>query len=37
LPIKDLVGLRAELDGMLGRIRSTRHIADPVVTCPACG
>ena len=37
LPIKDLLGLRAELDDMLGRIRSTRHIANPVFTCPACG
>jgi hypothetical protein len=32
-----LLGLRDELDAMLGRIRSTRHIANPVVTCPACG
>jgi len=37
LPIKDLLGLRAELDDMLGRIRSTRHIANPVFKCPACG
>ncbi len=37
LPIKDLLGLRAELDDMLGRIRSTRHIANPAFTCPACG
>ena len=37
LPIKDLLVLRAELDDMLGRIRSTRHIANPVFTCPACG
>ena len=35
LPIKDLLVLRAELDDMLGRIRSTRHIANPVFTCPA--
>ena len=37
LPIKDLLVLRAELDDMLGRIRSTLHIANPVFTCPACG
>ena len=37
LPIKDLLGLRAELDHLLGRIRSTRHIANPAVKCPACG
>jgi hypothetical protein len=32
-----LLGLRAELDDMLGRIRSTRHISNPVFKCPACG
>jgi hypothetical protein len=32
-----LVGLRDELEDMLRRIRSTRHIANPVFTCPACG
>ena len=37
LPIKDLLGLRAELDDMLGRVRSTRHIANPVFTCPCVG
>jgi hypothetical protein len=37
LPIEDLLRLRAELDEMLGRIRSTRHIANPVLKCPACG
>jgi hypothetical protein len=29
--------LRDELDDMLGRIRSTRHIANPIFKCPACG
>jgi hypothetical protein len=37
LRIKDLLGLRAELDDMLGRIRSTRHIANPIFRCSACG
>ena len=37
LPIKDLLRLRSELDDMLGRIRSTQHIANPVFKCPACG
>jgi hypothetical protein len=37
LAIKDLLRLRSELDDMLGRIRSTRHIVNPVVKCPACG
>jgi len=32
-----LQGLRDELDDMLGRIRSSRHISNPVFTCPACG
>jgi hypothetical protein len=31
-----LLGLRDELDDMLGRIRSTRRIVSPAVTCPAC-
>jgi hypothetical protein len=33
LSIEALLGLR---DG-LGRIRSTRHISNPVFKCPACG
>jgi hypothetical protein len=32
-----LLGLRDELDDMLWRIRSTRHITNPVFKCPACG
>jgi hypothetical protein len=32
-----LLGRRDELDDMLGRIRSTRHITNPVFKCPACG
>jgi hypothetical protein len=32
-----LLGLRDELDDLLGRIRSTRHISNPVFKCPACG
>ena len=31
------VNVRDELDDMLGHIRSTRHISNPVFTCPACG
>jgi len=37
LSMEALLGLRDELDNMLGRIRSTRHISTPVFTCPACG
>jgi hypothetical protein len=37
LSMEALLGLRVELDAMLGRIRSTRHISNPVFTCPACG
>ena len=37
LSMEALLGLRAELDDMLGRIRSTRHISNPVFECPACG
>ena len=37
LSMEALLGLRDELDAMLGRIRSTRHISNPVFTCPACG
>jgi hypothetical protein len=37
LSMAALLGLRDELDDVLGRIRSTRHIANPVFKCPACG
>jgi hypothetical protein len=37
LSMEALLELRDELDDMLGRIRSTRHIASPVFKCPACG
>jgi hypothetical protein len=37
LSMEPLLGLRDELDDMLGRIRSTRHISSPVFKCPACG
>jgi len=37
LSIEALLGLRDELDDMLGRIRSTRHLSNPVFKCPACG
>ena len=37
LTMAALLGLRDELDDMLGRTRSTRHIANPVFKCPACG
>jgi hypothetical protein len=30
LSMEALLGLRDELDDMLGRIRSTRHISNPV-------
>ena len=32
-----LLKLRDELDDMLGRIRSTRRISNPLFKCPACG
>jgi hypothetical protein len=31
------IELRDELDAMLQRIRSERHIRTPVVKCPHCG
>ena len=37
LSMEALVRLRDELDDMRGHIRSTRHISNPVFTCPACG
>ena len=37
LPMEALLGLRDELDDMLGRIRSTRHISSPIFKCPECG
>ena len=37
LPMEVLLGLRDELDDMLGRIRSTRHISSPIFKCPECG
>jgi hypothetical protein len=33
LSMEALLGLRDELDDMLGRIRSTRHISNPVFKC----
>jgi len=36
LSMAALLGLRDELDDLLGRIRSTRHISNPVFKCPAC-
>jgi hypothetical protein len=37
LSTEALLGLRDELDDMLGRIRSTRRISSPLFKCPACG
>ena len=37
LSMEALLGLRDELDEMLGRIRSTRHIPNPVFKCPRAG
>jgi hypothetical protein len=37
LSMEALLELRGELDDMLGRIRSTRHISNPIFKCPACG
>jgi hypothetical protein len=33
----ELVKLRDELDAMLHRIRSERHVRSPVIKCPRCG
>ena len=35
--IEALIALREELDGMLGAIRSGRHLRTPVITCRKCG
>jgi hypothetical protein len=32
-----IVGLRDELDAMLQRIRTERHVHSPVLRCPHCG
>ena len=37
LSTEALLRLRDELDNMLGRIRSTRCISNPLVKCPGCG
>jgi hypothetical protein len=37
LSLDALLGLRDELDDMLGRIRATRQISNPVFKCPVCG
>jgi hypothetical protein len=37
LSMADLMALRDELDAMLHRIRSERHIRPPVITCSHCG
>jgi hypothetical protein len=37
LSMEALLELRGELDEILRRIRSTRHISNPVFKCPACG
>jgi hypothetical protein len=37
LSLADLIALRDELDAMLHRIRSERHIRPPVITCRHCG
>jgi hypothetical protein len=37
LSLDALLALRDELDDMLGRIRATRQISNPVFKCPVCG
>jgi hypothetical protein len=37
LSLHDLITLRDELDAMLHRIRSERHIRTPIITCRHCG
>jgi hypothetical protein len=37
LSLPDLIHLRDDLDAMLHRIRSERHIRSPIIKCPSCG
>jgi hypothetical protein len=37
LSMQAVLELRDELDDMLGRIRLTRHISNPVFKCPRAG
>lgn len=37
LSFEQLIDLRGDLDTMLQRIRSERHIRPPVIRCPYCG
>jgi hypothetical protein len=37
LSLEELIGLRSELDTMLHRIRSERHIRLPIIRCRRCG
>ena len=37
LSFDQLIDLRGELNAMLHRIRSERHIRPPVIRCPHCG
>jgi hypothetical protein len=37
LSMEALLAMRDELDELLGRIRSTRQISNPVFKCPTCG
>jgi hypothetical protein len=37
LSLPDLIHLRDDLDAMLHRIRSERHICSPIIKCPSCG
>jgi hypothetical protein len=37
LSTEALLRVRHELDGMLGRIRSTRRLSNPLFKCPKCG
>jgi hypothetical protein len=37
LSFSELIALRDELDAMLHRIRSERHIRTPVIRCRRCG
>jgi len=37
MSIPTLIGLRNELDGTLHRIRASRNIQTPIITCRRCG
>lgn len=37
LPLDEVIALRDQVDGMLHRIRSERHLHPPIIRCVRCG